>query len=321
MKNNFNPLNSLGKILIVIVLIGLLCVQFPMKAQSISANPRTSIYFEYEDTIILSKLAPDQDFILLFPIIVHCNMSKIDEAVREIIVEIGASVDQNWTVNVIPQTVIFQESGSERVNITITAPPETSYYSSGQFSLGGTVTYNPGGVKYKIMPVTGTIKINQYYLVSINCTDPIKEIGSGRKTTYEINISNEGNARDKFKINIVNLDELIMEGFELELDHDTIEIPEKDHITILLNVTAPNNVTANKNYEIKLNVFSLQAKLNENKTIEHNLTLSANVFSFDHNCQNYLDGSPAIIVLASIFGIIFLIKLIKKLEKSRNNLK
>ncbi len=248
-------------------------------------------------------------------------MSKIDEAVREIIIEIGASVDQNWTVNVIPQTVIFQESGSERVNITITAPPETSYYSSGQFSLSGTVTYNPGGVKYNIMPVTGTIKINQYYLFSINCIEPAKDIRAGRETAYEINISNEGNARDLFKINVVNADELIMKGFEFELELDLIEIPEKDHTIILLNVTAPDNVIANNNYEIELNVFSYQAKLNENKTVENNLTLSANVFSFDHNCQSYLDGGPAVIVLAFIFGIILLIKLIKKLEKSRNNLK
>lgn len=256
----------------IILILMLVFVQF-------ASHTANAIFFtlecEFEETIIISEVGPNQHGIIIYPGTITCNMYGVGKNIQTVIIELHASTDQGWPSTVIPNQIIFEESGSESFNVTVYIPPGTSYYTTGMLTIGGTISLTPGSIRYNYQAVTMTIKVNQYHGLTIRCREPLQEIQTGEQTEYKINITNMGNARDKFQINITNHEELEAKGFKLELNPDLVHVPEAENATVELNITAPVNGEINQNHEIQINIFSVQAKLNENETIEENLTLIA----------------------------------------------
>ncbi len=294
----------LKRIYVVFIILIILLVFVQFATQSANAILFT-IDCEFEESVTISEVGPNQHGIIIYPGTLTCNMYGIGKNIQTVIIELHASTDQGWPSTVIPNQIIFEESGSESFNVTVYIPPATSYYTSGLLVVGGSITLFPGSVRYNIPPVTSTIKVNQYHGFTIRCQEPLQEIHPGEQTGFYIDINNMGNARDKFEINIINQEELETKGFKLELNPATISIPEAKNATVKLNITAPTNGEINQNHEIQINIFSVQAKLNENETIEENLTLIAYLTSNGAEDHDDLFGSLGLNEQGEIYNVDF----------------
>ncbi|MCK4829237.1 hypothetical protein KA005_76645, partial [bacterium] len=299
MKYKIYKIRITHVVLITLILIGILGLSIP---SSVKAT-RVTGEVVWEDMIIISEVGPEQDGIFVYPGILIINMSGVGSNVQEVIMNLYVSVDQAWNVNVTPNEFIFKESGSEPFNITVWIPAGTSYYTSAELIVSGTVTNNPGLTTYSMQTVTGTIKTNQYYLFSINCSEHNKNIMPGEKITYNFDIINKGNARDMFQINVTNTDELKAEGFIVKLSSDEIEIREKGSAAIELNLTALSTSNDFRTYEIKLKIFSCQAQLNNEKPCAQNYTLTAELILNDQDSPWNLFEAGGLFGAGKIFNV------------------
>ena len=168
----------------------------PQDAEAISA-PVVNIRWAEGQEGQESYVKPGESGLVTFSGTVSAEI-PMGGAIQDVIVNLIGSTDQGWPVTVTPATVLLQPGTQEEpISVTVAVTPETSYYTSGGLTLTGTATAFPGSIRYTITPVQATIKIKQYYRFSIGCSKPYIEVAPSERLVFNLQIINEGNARDK----------------------------------------------------------------------------------------------------------------------------
>ena len=177
-------------------------------------------------------------------------------AFQDIIVNLRVSSEHGWSSSIEPSTILL-DPGTEEAPFTVVVkvPPETSYYIDATIMVDGTAQPFPGSSTSEIDPLYGTIKIQQYYRFSLGSETEYIETSPGTDVIFELEIMNEGNARDKFSCEVANLDEITRNGFDVELSHSMVEIPEKGRLTIKISISVPEGSKGlgKTNIELKVN--------------------------------------------------------------------
>ena len=183
---------------------------------------------------------------------------------------------EGWQTSVVPNEILFtpgQEGFPFYVNVSV--PIGTSYYTSRTLYVNGIATIFPDNITYNLGLISGTIKIKQYYEYAISSMETNLDVDRGKKVIYNLSITNMGNGRDKFQLEIRNLIEQKKSGLNLNFQ-DSFELDSNTskYIDVLIEIS---DSTKPRKYEIEFMLKSQQEELNEGFSVTENLTLIINV--------------------------------------------
>jgi hypothetical protein len=132
----------------------------------------------------------------------------------------------------------------------------------GKVTVTGKVVMYPSTLIGTVQPqggVEGRIDIEPFYKFQLKAIKKYQEVGPGQTLAYTLHITNLGNIRDTFQIQIENEDKLTETGFIVQPSDRQIDIEELEEAKITLSVNTPIewNVWKNKVTGIKVSVHSV----------------------------------------------------------------
>jgi hypothetical protein len=242
--------------------------------------------------------------------------------IQDVVVSLTGSTGMNWPVSINPPQIQVDPGGTATFSITVSVPPETSYYIQDTLTIGGTARAFPGAGAYNVQPITGSIRIAQFYKFSLECDKPYKQVNPTEQLAFNLRVWNYGNGRDTFTLYIPQLSKLAGDGWNIQLGTYTVEVDEKSQKTVQVSINTPvkfnhwiNDVTT-----IELEVQSEQQATLEGTAFSKTYPLAVRQRGFS------LPGfDPMLIVISFAFVAIFIgrgnqIRLKKKRRMSKKKL-
>ncbi len=257
--------------IILILLIGLFQI-LPNNSIAVG-NPVVHLQFNEGEEVQQANVRPGESGEVSFHGTVSADIPA-GGAVQDVQVYLRAATNQGWPTTITPAVIMLQLGTEEAPFIaTVKVPIETSYGTESIIIIDGTAETFPGSSTSEVPPLAGTIKIAQYYRFALDCDAPTLKTTSGSDVTFELIIRNEGNGRDRFSIEVNNLDELTRKGFEIELSRSMIEIPEKGEQTVEITIKVPDGSKGVGKNNIELKVCSELEPLGQRIYQRYTLTL------------------------------------------------
>lgn len=246
----------------LIVLGGLGLMSFVSEPVTAQYIPVASL--EFETSVQYVDVDPSSDGVTVFngTLYVECENPTITEFNIT-----GSANTENWTIIISPATVAFSAGAHEvPVNVTVIVPLGTSGDVAGTIKIDGT-TRTTTPISYSASFSNQVdVMANKYYALSVTCSDPYKETTPGGNATFNISITNQGNAMiNDLKIDVENKDEI--GNWTVIVPSTYLQIDEKEIINVAVNVITPQEEMNYVSQKIIINVSSTQANLFENYSV------------------------------------------------------
>lgn len=297
--------------IILILLIGLFQI-IPNNSIAIG-DPVVNLRFIEGEEVQSANVRPGESGEVSFHGTVSADIPA-GGAIQDVIVHLRAATDQGWPTTITPATLALQPGTEEAPFVaTVKVPIETSYGTNGVIIIDGTAETFPGSSTSEIQPITGSILINQYFRFQLDCDRPTLKATSGSDVIFELIIRNEGNGRDRFSLEVNNLDELTRDDFEIELSRSTIEIPEKGEQIVEVTIKVPEGSKGVGKNNIEMKVSSEMEPLGERMYQRYTLTLEVSE-------DNILLSTDFWAITIVVIILIVCIIVIWKYKKSRTDL-
>jgi uncharacterized membrane protein len=272
-------------------------------------EPDVTLRFHEGEEEQVADVRPGEHGTVTFPGIVTVT-NPAGSTVQDVIVKLNGSTTLNWPVTIKPDTINVEPGGEETFSVTVSVPPETSYYIMDTLTVSGTAEPIPGAGEYNIDPITGSIRIAQFYKFSLECDEPSKEVGLGEECQFQLKIWNYGNGRDSFVVSIPGLNRLNEEGFIVTMGTYTIDVEEKSQNIITVSVKAPTGKSSLGLETIEIEVRSEQQEILEGTAFPKTYPLSVKVVDNNGGTDDKgggglpsFEGSLAVIALLLIIII------------------
>jgi hypothetical protein len=113
------------------------------------------------------------------------------------------------------------------------------------------------------------VLVRPYFGISVESNEREKNLTLGGEAALAINVWNQGNAQDSYKVAVENLDELRQAGWNVALESDTVPaVPRSAYRTVIVRIGAPSDwsIYEDNRAQIKLNVSSINARGNVSTT-------------------------------------------------------
>jgi hypothetical protein len=246
--------------LILLVLFGSMFIYIPKEEDKVEAVGSPAIRIELAQTKQTAYVAPGQDGVVTFTGQVTATIPWSPN-VQYLVVTLQADAG-GWPVSVPPSLTFNRAITTQGFTLSVQVPVETSQKTQGQLSISGRWRYSPGTLGGTVDPATAIIVIKQYYQFSVGCDKPYVQVGPGSSLGFKIRLINEGNAADRLRVEITNLDRLANKGWTIQLSQDKFSVPEKQEKVLTVSVTTPVewNIWKNDVDTIRLRIVSAQAE-------------------------------------------------------------
>jgi hypothetical protein len=245
----------------------------------------------------IADVSPGANGSVFFPGIIMVETSSGSE-VQDVFVSLNGSTGLNWPVTIVPSQILAKPGIEETFTVKVLVPPETSNFISDTLTVSGTAEPNPGTEKYNLSPITGSIRIAQFYKFALECDDPSKDVGLGEQVQFQLKIWNYGNGRDTFAVRILDLDKLSANGFTVELGTNTVEVDEKSLKEISIMVKAPSDKSKLGNQTIEVEVKSEQQAVLEGSAFPKTYPIKVEVKDENKESTPGFEVSFAIVAIA-----------------------
>jgi len=260
-----------------------------------------------------ADVRPGEHGITYFTGILTCNVTGVGQNTQTIIVKLTARTD-DWAASVLPDDIEIEPDEDKTVpfSVSVRVPNHTSSTETREVVISGSATLEPGGQTYPIEPVTGTVSVKKYNLISVSCNEPYKQIDGGETVYFFLDITNEGNAECAITITINNLEELREYGFEIEMSDSTMTLNEKDVVMIKITVKTPEK--NNEVFRIDVTIRSDSSEDMDREDVSYYTFFVRVVMSGDTVCTSYFWAIISFVgfILIMIIGWHFLSKRKKK---------
>jgi hypothetical protein len=238
---------------------------------------------------------------------------SIDKApVGEVDVDLVAACSAGWVASVNPTHITFERSGMQYASVLVSVPAHTSADQWCEVDIEGWAQF-PGGQLYDSS--SGIVRIQRQYLGEIKARP---ERGGGNPQAFDINITNKGNGKDSFMLDIGNRAELEDEGFEFEFSATKtkeLDIQEGDDIELEV---AFGSKTPWGEHVITVEATSMGADRDVNATHVCHINVFIEVGSLkEGNPRIYCLGGVIILVVSAISAVV----LIRRRRKRRRSIK
>jgi hypothetical protein len=246
--------------LILVLMLGSLFIYLPKEKDEVDAVGAPAIRIQLAQTKQTAYVAPGQDGVVTFTGTVTATIPWSPN-IQYLVVTLQADAG-GWPVSVPPSLTFNKAQRQQDFQLAVQVPVETSQKTQGQLSISGRWRYSPGSLGGTVDPATAIIVIKQYYQFSVGCEKPYVQVGPGSSLGFQIRLINEGNAADRLRVEVTNLDKLADMGWTIQLSQDKFSVPEKQEKVLTVSVTTPVewNVWKNKVDTIRLRIVSAQAE-------------------------------------------------------------
>jgi len=237
-----------------LVLVGaLIVIMIGLSDEAEAAQPVATITLDTGEQT--AKVGPGETGIVRFTGQVEVQMIGPGSNVQLIVVTLTA--DAGWPTSISPTTISFnaQALTPKNFEVIVKVPNFTSFQSSGNVIISGTVGAKPGALTYKIPETKGIITINPYFMVTVSCEEPYIEISPGDPLLFSMKIKNDGNTKDRIKIDVSNIDDLAKEEWVVTLGTRSVFIDESKEDIVKIAVTSPQDWTLYRNRVTKVDVI------------------------------------------------------------------
>ncbi|UCH88321.1 MAG: hypothetical protein JSV49_08635 [Thermoplasmata archaeon] len=263
------------------------------ESEAVGAPVVTLRFVEGEEEQV-ADVRPGEHGTVVFPGTIEVRLPA-GSSVQNVLVELTGSTGMNWPTSMNPTEVWVIPGTVETFTATIAVPPETSYYVQDTVTVSGTATPDPGATTYNVEPITGTIRIEQFYKFSLSSDKPSEEACVDSIVYLQLIIHNQGNGRDTFSISLQNQQELDDKDINVILGTTTIEVDEKSRRTVSISAT-PLNPKSIGTHEVIFEVKSDQQESIEGTAFPQTYAITLKVTEAvngngDYNFNNTIDDS------------------------------
>jgi uncharacterized membrane protein len=224
-------------------------------------DPEVTLEWDSGQEVQYADVRPGESGLTTFTGTVSADL-PLGSAIQDVRIELRASSEHGWDTCITPETVILNPGNEEKsFSVTVQVPPETSTSVDAIITVWGTAWAFPGSdnSETEVPPIYGTIFVDQYCRFKIGSKQSFFDTEPGSEVQFDVFIRNEGNGQDQYQISIKNLDELEDDGFEVSIDREMIEVPEKGNGTVVVTVQTPEGGLGefvNYKKEIEIGVLS-----------------------------------------------------------------
>ena len=206
---------------------------------------------------------------------------------------------EGWGASISPPQLVLMPFQLERdFKLFVIAPPRTSSRERVNVTITGSWLTNPGMESGTVEPNGVVTNVKPFYnFIVIPVNDYIKTWPT-YTVEFELEIKNQGNAEEEFKISINETDKLSSAGFQIELKKSSIVVAERSSERFKFKVSGPQKFYPWKSHQTPI-IVHIQGVNSEyaGKRVEREWT-----------CILYEVGIW--IPEPCIFGIIFVIVLV-----------
>ncbi len=187
----------------------------------------------------------------------------------------GNGTDE-WPTSTTSAMTFTKEITTQNFQVVVRVPLETTQYPQGTLEISGRWRYSPGALGGSIEPVTAVIAIIGYYDHSLRPLDSYEECYRSDEIEYDVVLSNEGNAYDRYSLSIENSNELNNKGVYVTVSD--AEVPPFTDLIVKLKVTTASSATRG-NFDIELLSKAQNASLAGDPDVERMVTLRLKLVS------------------------------------------
>jgi len=252
-----------------------------------------------------------EDFEVIINGYVDC--SHVLFAFEKYIVNLSTNSRRRWETNIHPSIIEFNNTsiGVANFSVTVIVPSGIKAYSQEKIEIYCNGTGYPN-LHHLYAYQEATIKVKQYHDLQIKPIDPFKKIVDCTKTTYKMNITNNGNGLDILNLSISNRDHLERSGLRFEFS-EIVELTPFNSRIIDLVVDSTNAKPGKYNIDLSVKSDLMSPDQNASKTTKL-------VVHIEERSEYFL-------VLIIILTVIFFLTIItgyfvkKRHEKKNRNMK
>jgi hypothetical protein len=301
-------------VIITLVVITLLS---HFSISNVSANIEPGVIFSWlpGEEVQYADVRPGEHATVQFPGHIHVESFTGDDY-QDVIIDLNGYTVNDWPVEVRPSSVQVDPGGTATFSVTVSVPSETSTYVSDTLTINGIARLYPGpGDNYKVEPIKGKIKINQFYRYTLHSEAEEWYTELGEESVQYLNVQNYGNGKDTFTIDIVNAAELDELGISFILSTHYFQLDSDAREYIQLNLDIPVDRNCIGDHKVTINVISTGREANEDyptpkgRCFDLHITAGSgiinNIYAYNFECG-------IIILLISINGIFVFHQIRKK---------
>lgn len=246
--------------MMLLLIMGAMFVYIPKEDEKVDAVGAPAITIQLAQAKQTAYVAPGQDGIVTFTGTVFAQI-PYSPNVQYLVINLQADAG-GWPVSVPPALTFSRAQQQQSFTLSVQVPIETSQSTTGQLSVSGRWSYSPGIGGGTIPAATAIIFVKQYYQFSIGCEKPYVEVNPGQSLGFKLRLINEGNANDRLRVEILNLDKLADKGWTIQLSQDKFAVLEKQEQVLTVSVTTPVewNIWKNSVTTIRIRIISAQAE-------------------------------------------------------------
>jgi hypothetical protein len=294
--------------LVILILILTLFINL-VSSENASAvgQPVVILRFLQGEETQFADVRPGEAGVVTFPGTVEVEM-KAGSAVQDVVVELFGNSSQSWEVTINPEQVQVSPGEIANFQVNVRVPSEASIYLADVITISGLASPYPGSVTYDVSPISGTIRVNQFYKFSIECDNPSIKTKLDRKVSASINIFNHGNGLDLYSIRITNLNELNKDDITATLSISRFEVDEKSSSTVVISIETADDRNCLGKHQVEVEVFSLKEEEEEGAGF-----IKSYVIDVDVESDGVLPGFEFTFIVVAMILVIILAKINSKI--------
>ncbi|UCF08109.1 MAG: hypothetical protein JSW28_10810 [Thermoplasmata archaeon] len=179
-----------------------------------------------------------------------------------------------------------------------TVPLHTSASDKHSIEIGG--TWQQGAQSGDVESAFVQLIVLPFSLCEIYCAEPEKEVESGKRTSFIMQLENKGNCDDEYTIEVTNIKDLEAEGVSVDVTHG---IPVEQHKTedVEVDVQVSSDIDS-KASNIEIVITGTAEKESDEFWYRLNLRIKEGIVSQDIPTSVIIVIIVIVIILAGILG-------------------
>lgn len=202
------------------------------------------------------------------------NCSVFVEGIPLVRYRVNLTADcEGWESVCSPNQFLVSGSGNNSFTTTVKVPAGAPGGETRQLTVNATITTT--GLPIATCSTYAILSTSQSYGLKLSSDSSAMTVNAGQTVTWKFGVRNNGNGRDSFSVQVVNLQSYTSTGWTLRFNRSIISIDVGDVGYAQVNITPPNT-SKNQTVQFQISGYSRGAKY-ANITVEDRLELALDI--------------------------------------------
>jgi len=202
------------------------------------------------------------------------NCSVFVEGIPLVRYRVNLTADcEGWESVCSPSQFLVSGSGNNSFTTTVKVPAGSPGGDNKQLTVNATITTT--GLPLATCATFAILSTRQSYGLKLSSDTSALNVNAGQTVTWRFGVKNNGNGRDSFSVQVVNLQSYTSTGWTLRFNRSIMSVDVGDVGYAQVNITPPNT-SKNQTVQFQISGYSRGAKY-ANITIEDKLDLALDI--------------------------------------------